>query len=124
MKRRKILTGAGALVGVALTGCGGGSEIAGTVGEIGSEIAAYSSTLPPTLLPQDGHYQIEVVFGLQRATDVYMSNAGYVQLDAANLPTNPFASKSITTGWSHRVGFAKLRVTNEPQKNFEALAGC
>ncbi len=118
MKRRQILTAAGALAGVALTGCGGGSETAG--GDIGSEIAGYT-TPPPTLVPQDGHYQIEVVFGLQRSAGVILTSAGNYIPDPVTGLVQAFASKSITTGWTHRVGFAKLRVTNEPQKNFEAL---
>lgn len=117
MKRRQILTAAGALAGVALTGCGGG-EIAG--GDIGSEIAAFT-TPPATLVPEDGHYQIEVVFGLQRAAAVHMTNNGDYLAQDSNGNLIPLASKSITTGWTHRVGFAKLRVTNEPIRHFAAL---
>ncbi len=111
MKRRQILTAAGALVGASLPGCGGGGETAG--GEPSSEIAAW--VIPATLVPENGHYQVEVVFGLQRGVGVWLTSGG------RNVGFDQIASKSITTGWSHKVGFVKLRVTDEPQRDFQAL---
>jgi hypothetical protein len=107
MKRRKVLTAAGAVAGATLAGCGGGGE---TGSEIGGEIAAdVSSTsgypVPYWLVPTNDHYQVEVVFGLPRKIEVHLLSNSIRKL---------IHSKPVTGASSHKVGFAKLRVVNEP----------
>lgn len=86
MKRRNVLTSAGALAGIALTGCGGGGED----GAPSSQIAAY--TIPQALVPDNlTQYQVEVVFYSKTTVDVWL----HKPVDPDN-PTNP---TSIQIGW-------------------------
>jgi hypothetical protein len=112
MKRRKILTSAGALAGAALTGCGGGGQNAAgeIVGEIGSEIesaieAEYAplndASVPRGLVPANRNHQIEVTFYTTRAIEVHMeSGKGESKL---------IAHKSVSGGKSHKLGMAVWR---------------
>ncbi|MDO8248222.1 MAG: hypothetical protein Q7T78_00685 [Rhodoferax sp.] len=102
MKRRKILTSAGALAGAALTGCGGGGEDGPLGGDPSSQIAAY--TVPAALVPANGQYQVEVVFNTTRAISVTLT---------INNTVYTIASKTTTTGTSHRIGFATCRFNTD-----------
>lgn len=126
MKRRNLLTAAGAMAGVSLAGCGGGgdeaeSEIASEIGsdmeEIGSDLGETEldpifdplavpdgmnvvAPVPAYLVPANGHYQIEVSFRTTRQMVVYMRHESkWVTL----------AWKPVTTGSSHKLGYAVWR---------------
>ncbi|MDO8439802.1 MAG: hypothetical protein Q7S97_01095 [Polaromonas sp.] len=101
MKRRKVLTSASVLAGAALTGCGGGGEDGALGGDPSSQIGAY--TIPRYLVPNNGQYQIEVVFATTRKVSVAFINS-------ATFPDNRgYWSKDVTTSSSHQVGFALWR---------------
>jgi hypothetical protein len=113
MKRRKVLTGASALAGAVITGCGGGEENVDAADAGADSISEIAYPITQYLLPENSHYQVEVVFGLPRAVTVYLNGpAGVYKL----------ASKPQTGGHSHKMGFAKVRVPNHPNWNHRNIS--
>jgi hypothetical protein len=102
MKRRKVLTSASVLAGAALTGCGGGGEDGALGGDPSSQIAA--TAVPAALVPNNGQYQVEIVFHTARALKV--------ELICGNSSRITVGEKAATSGTSHKVGFSLLRCNN------------
>lgn len=118
MKRRKILTGAGALAGAALTGCGGGdgnsetgNVLSGTTaeGEVQAKIAADAAPAtanPATLVPLGTRMaRVEVAFTTIRKVTVTLYNT-YTGIGTK------VGEKAATSSATHALHFGTAFFTN------------
>ena len=118
MKRRQLLGTAGAAAVVSLTGCGGGSDL-DSAGNVTSDVAAdiepnlALNTIPGAVVPESGHYQVEVVFQSTRAMTVSIANL---------VRSVQIAKKDVTKGSSHKVGWAMFRCTTQAKNTKDDFA--